>query len=72
MLFIVLTIRVFFLLACAHILCPVLDGSAHVVGGVSWRQFLTIVDIGIIGSMSILIFSTTCTIVGSLKKDVAT
>jgi len=32
--FIVLIARVFFFLAYAHILCLILDGSTHVVGGV--------------------------------------
>ncbi len=70
MFFILLGIRVFFFLACACIFCLILDGPAHVVGGVGWKQFSTIVDIGIVGSMSILTSSTTFAFVGSLKRGV--
>jgi hypothetical protein len=37
MFFIFLVVGVFYSLACAHILCLVLDGFPHVVGVVGWR-----------------------------------
>jgi hypothetical protein len=70
MFFIPLGIGFFFFLAYARIFYFVPNGLAHVVGGVGWRQFSTTVDIGIVGSMSILTSSTTSAFVGSLKRGV--